>query len=961
MATVPGTAEPWALSADEVARLCGTGPRGLTAADAAARLTRDGPNELEPQVPTPAWRRFLGELADPLVILLLVAVGVSLVVWVAEGAAGVPVDAVVIAAIVVANAVLGLVQERRAEGAVAALARMSAASATVVRDGEQRQVPAREVVVGDVLLLAEGDTVAADARLTACAALAVGEASLTGESTSVDKDPAAVPGDTVLADRTSMLLASTEVVRGTGRAVVVATGADTETGRIAELLESTPADPTPLQREMSRVGRNLGVAVAVIAVVVVVTVALTSPLRTASDAVAVLLLGVSLAVAAVPEGLPAVLSVVLALGVQRMARRNAVVTRLSSVETLGSASVICTDKTGTLTSATMTVRRLVTASGVVDLDGDGYAPLGAITSGGAPLDPADDLAREVALTLDGGALASDATVREEDGRWVAVGDPTEAALVAAAGKLAPAGGPPDAGDATGVAPPERRRVGAAPFSSERKRMSVLVAEGTAMGTGTRTLVVKGAPDVLLERCTTVAVGAGRVPLDDATRERFRTELAGMTGGALRTLAVAVRPDPPVAVPDDDRPQDGRDVDPDAVAALEHDLTLAGVVGMMDPPRPQAAPAVAEAHRAGVGVVMITGDHPDTARRIADDVGIGGTGVLPGRDLDRLDDDALREALDRSRVVARVSPEHKLRIVEALQARGDVVAMTGDGVNDAPALRAADIGVAMGVTGTEVSRRAADMVLADDDMATIVAAVREGRVIVTNIRAFLRYLLSSNMGEVLTVLLGVLAAGALGLAGHGEHVVAPLLATQILWVNLLTDTAPALALGVDRPVEDLMARPPRRPDQRVIDAAMWRGVLLVGVVTAAVTLAALDLYLPGGMLGGPSGAGSGAGDLTTARTAAFTVLVIAQLFNALAARSESVSALRGLGQNLWLWGAIALSALLQVAVVHVPVLQRAFGTAALDAGQWAVCLGLASLVLVATEVRKGLARPVRRGA
>ncbi len=452
-----------------------------------------------------------------------------------------------------------------------------------------------------------------------------------------------------------------------------------------------------------------------------------------------------------------------------------------------------------------------------------------------------------------------------------------------------------------------------------------------------------------------------MPLDDAARERFRAELAAMTGGALRTLAVAVRPDPPVASRRRRRP----DADPDALAALEHDLTLAGVVGMMDPPRPQAAPAVAEAHRAGVGVVMITGDHPATARRIADDVGIGGTGVLPGRDVDRLDDDGLREALDRSRVVARVSPEHKLRIVEALQARGDVVAMTGDGVNDAPALRAADIGVAMGVTGTEVSRRAADMVLADDDMATIVAAVREGRVIVTNIRAFLRYLISSNMGEVLTVLLGVLAAGALGLTGHGEHVVVPLLATQILWVNLLTDTAPALALGVDRPVEDLMARPPRRPDQRVIDAAMWRG-RDAGRGGDRGRHPRGDRPVPARRAAGrPERPGRRGrccgGDLTTARTAGFTVLVLAQLFNALAARSESVSALRGLGQNLWLWGAIALSALLQVAVVHVPVLQRAFGTAALDAGQWAVCLGLASLVLVATEVRKGLARPVRGGA
>ncbi|MDO8106195.1 cation-transporting P-type ATPase [Isoptericola sp. b441] len=936
MAVLTGTVEPWALSADAVARLCGSTLEGLSEEEAASRLARDGPNELRPRAPVPVWRRFLAALADPLVILLLVAVAVSLVVWVAEGASGVPVDAAVIAGIVVANAVLGLVQERRAEGAVAALAQLSAASATVLRGADPRRVPARDVVLGDVLLLAEGDTVAADARLAACAALAVGEASLTGESVPVDKDPAEARPETALADRTGMVLAGTEVVRGTGRAVVVATGTDTETGRIAELLERTPTEPTPLQREMARVGRSLGWAVAVIALVVVATVVLTSPLRTPSDAVAVLLLGVSLAVAAVPEGLPAVLSVVLALGVQRMARRNAVVTRLSSVETLGSASVICTDKTGTLTSAAMAVRHVVTASGAAEVSGTGFEPDGEITVDEESMDVRSPLGLEVAATLRCGAWASDATVREEGARWVAVGDPTEAALVVATGKLAD----------SDARPSDVVRVGAAPFTSERKRMSVLV-RGPGLpgsdGAGGTVLLVKGAPDVVLGLCTRVAVGDRTAALDPERAAQVRAAVDDMTTAALRTLAVAARQVEPVG----EHPTVG--AEPHVVEALEHDLVLLGVVGMMDPPRPQAAPAIAQAHRAGVGVVMITGDHPATARRVADDVGIGGAGVLPGAELDGLDDDALRDALDRTHVVARVSPAHKLRIVDALQARGEVVAMTGDGVNDAPALRAADIGVAMGVAGTEVSRRAADMVLADDDVATIVAAVREGRVIVANIRAFLRYLLSSNMGEVLTVLLGVVGAGALGLAGHGEHVVAPLLATQILWVNLLTDSAPALALGVDTPVEDLMDRPPRRPDQRVIDAAMWRGVLLVGVVTAGASLVALDLYLPGGLLDG------GAGDLTTARTAAFTVLVLAQLFNAFAARSESVTAFRGLTRNAWLWGAVALSAALQVAVVHVPVLQRAFSTAPLDAQQWALCVGLAAAVLIATEVRKALAR------
>lgn len=965
----------WAVPADDVVVACRSDAgRGLTAVAAARRLAQDGPNELEPEATVPRWRRLVAALTEPLVVLLLVAVAVALAVWWVEGRHGTPVDAVVILVIVAANAVLGVVQERRAEGAVAALARMSAASARVLRDGRPLTVPARDVVVGDVLLVAEGDRVAADARLLAAAALEVSEASLTGESLPTAKDPAPVEPTTPLAERSCVLLGGTDVVRGTGRAVVVATGTATETGRVAQLLESTPADPTPLQREMALVGRSIGLAVAVIAVVVVVTVALTSELRGPSDLVTVLLLGVSLAVAAVPEGLPAVLSVVLALGVQRMARRNAIVTRLSSVETLGSASVICTDKTGTLTAAEMTVRAVVTASGELEVDGPGYGPhaqVRVLRDDG----PAGALAAEVAATLGGAALASDATVRDGGGvrdggavpdgggvrdgggaaadRWVPVGDPTEAALVAAALR-------------TGTTPQGWTRLAEAPFTSERKRMSVVVVRtvdggdpgGPAGPTGVPggppdsserlVLVCKGAPDVLLARCTAVAVADGCAPLDGAARHAVEREVLRLSGLALRTIAVARRE---VA-----RPAAGA-LDAAAVADLEQGLTWCGVVGLYDPPRPQAAAAVADAQRAGIRVVMITGDHPTTGRRIAADVGIAATGVLTGADLDGLDDDALRAALAETGTVARVSPEHKLRIVDALQAGGEVVAMTGDGVNDAPALRSADIGVAMGRTGTEVTRRAAAMVLADDDVATIVAAVAEGRAIGANIRTFLRYLLSSNIGEVLTVLGGVLLAGVLGLTGHGEAVVVPLLATQILWVNLLTDAAPALALGVDRPVDDVMAAPPRARGARVIDAAMWRGVAVVGVVTAAAVLVTIDLYLPGGLLTLPGVGGGlpgGGGDLTKARTAGFTVLVLAQLVNAFAARSQVTSARVGLLTNRWLWAAVTLSAALQVAVVHVPVLQRAFGTAPLDLGQWLVCAAMASSVLWATELAKALA-------
>ncbi|WP_081784924.1 cation-translocating P-type ATPase [Cellulomonas sp. KRMCY2] len=920
------------VEVEEVVTLLGTDPlRGLTGDEAARRLTEHGPNELTAEPSVPLWLRLLAQLRDPLIYLLLGAVVISVVAWVAEGAEGLPFDAMVIGVIVAANAVLGFVQERRAESAVAALQQMSAPTASVVRDGEVRRVPTREVVPGDLLALAEGDTVTADARLVATAALTIAEASLTGESEAVAKSPAVLPTPVGLGDRTDMVFGGTAVTRGTGRAVVVATGMGTQTGRIAQLLEATEAEQTPLQREIARVGRTLGIAVVVIATVVVGTVLLTSDLHRVSDVVTVLLLGVSLAVAAVPEGLPAILSVVLSIGVQRMAARNAIVTSLSSVETLGSASVICSDKTGTLTQNEMTVQRIMTASGSVRVAGAGYDPIGAVTVGDGDdvLDPDDPRWAEVVAVLGGGSLANDASLRQDPGGdWGIEGDPTEAAFLVAERKLG----------ITDRRTQRFRRVGEVPFSSERKLMSTI--EVDADQGGRVVVVTKGAPDVLLERCTHVLVGGEVVPLDEEHRARVLAGIAELSDDALRTLGVAYREtDADVAWAQQ----------PDLAGApeeVEHDLVLAGVVGIIDPPRSEARDAVAAAHRAGVRVMMITGDHPLTASRIAGDLGIvePGAPALTGLELEALDDAGLRQAVRDVSVFARVAPEHKLRIVDALQADGNVVAMTGDGVNDAPALKSADIGVAMGITGTEVTRQAAAMILADDNFATIVDAVREGRGIFDNIKKFLRYLLSSNMGEVLTVFVGVVAAGALGLTGHGETVVVPLLATQILWINLLTDSAPALAMGVDPQTDDVMARPPRRLTDRVIDVHMWVGVLLLGAVMAVVTLLTIDLYLPGGML-------PGSDDLDTARTAGFTVLVLAQLFNALNARSEATSAFRRLFANRWLWAAIVLSLALQVAVVHVPVLNTAFGTAPLGLDQWLVCAAMASAVLWVEELRK----------
>ena len=914
--------DPSTIDVAEIARLLATDiDVGLSTEEALRRLVEHGPNELRAAAPTPTWRRVLAQFQDPLVYLLLGAVVIALLAWAIEGRAGWPVDAIVISLVVTLNAVLGYVQEAKAGNAVAALARMTAVTSSVIRDGRMQRVASAELVRGDVIFLGEGDAVGADARLVQAATLRILEASLTGESEAVLKDPTRLGAPAALGDRHNMVFKGTAVTQGSGRAIVTATAMATQVGAIADMLEATADEPTPLQNEVARIGRMLGIAVVIIAVVVVATVLLLSEVRTASDVITVLLLGVSLAVAAVPEGLPAILSVVLALGVQRMARRNAIVKKLSSVETLGCATVICSDKTGTLTRSEMTIERVMTASGGTRITGVGYSPEGRIEHAGREL-PAGPLRAEHIVVLSGGSLAGNADLRQTaGGEWEIQGDPTEAAFLVAERKLG----------ATERRERRFERLGEIPFTSDRKMMSTIERDHEH---GDELIVVtKGAPDVLLERCTRARVGTDVVAFDDALRARAVADVDTLTDEALRTLAVAYRPLEPSE-------------DPQASPALERDLIFVGTVGIIDPPRAEAGAAIREAHRAGIRVMMITGDHPRTAARIAADLGIVETGAkaLTGAELDALDTAGLAAAVRETSVYARVAPVHKLRIVDALRADGNVVAMTGDGVNDAPALKAADIGVAMGVTGTEVTKQAANMILADDNFATIVDAVHEGRNIFDNIRKFLRYLLSSNMGEVLTVFLGVVGAGVIGLTRTGEAVVLPLLATQLLWINLLTDSGPALAMGVDPETDDVMARKPRRPTERAIDARMWAGVVVIGLVMAVVTLLTLDIYLPGGLVEGTQ-------DLATARTAAFTVLVLAQLFNCFNARSETTSAFRHLFVNPWLWGAIALSLALQVAVVHVGVLNLAFGTVPLAADQWLVCVAMASGVLWFSELRK----------
>ena len=985
----PPQIDPSLADAQAVAASLGVDPNtGLSQAEAERRLAQYGPNELASAPPVPKWKKFLAQFKDPLVYLLLAATGISLIAWFiekanaapgAEGGEILPFDAIVIVLILIVNAVLGYIQESKAEEAVEALSQMTAPQTNVLRDGKIARINTVDVVPGDMVVLGEGDSIPADGRLLAAASLRVAEASLTGESVPVGKNVDTLAEAKALGDRANMVFNGTSVTQGTGRAIVTSTGMRTQVGKIADLLQATDDDDSPLQKEMNYVSKILGIAVCIIAAVVLVALALTEGFNDIHDVIDSLLLSDSLAVAAVPEGLAAILTVVLALGVRRMAEHHAIVKKLHSVETLGSASVICSDKTGTLTRNEMTVERVVTPSGEVQLTGTGYAPEGrmiAIPDAGLmpTPSPAQDAAQlEAVAVLAVGALANDGELREnvDAGEasaasattWEAVGDPTEVSLIVAARKVKA----------------DRKyanytRVGEIPFTSDRKRMAV-VAQDNA-DAGRLTVFAKGAPDVLLGYCSRIAVNGAVRPMTQGDRQQILAAVERLSAEAYRTLGQAYRPLGTASLADVPGVRinaAGHVADiADQSDVLESDLIWVGMVGIIDPPRTEVRDSVAEAHRAGIRTVMITGDHPLTAARIASDLGIIETDrngsaagaadlsgkVLTGVQLDELPDErAFDNATREISVYARVAPEHKLKIVESLQRQGNIVAMTGDGVNDAPAVKTADIGVAMGITGTEVTKQSAKMILADDNFSTIVEAVREGRGIFDNIRKFLRYLLSSNVGEVFTVFGGVMLAGFLGITQPGSQgVTVPLLATQLLWINLLTDAAPALAMGVDPSTDDVMARKPRKLTDRVIDGQMWGDIIFIGIIMAAVTLIGMDMHLAGGLFTDRSVDAIGDdAQLTEARTMGFTILVFAQMLNALCSRSHDQSVFVGLFANKWLWGAIALSALLQVVVIYVPFLNTAFGTMPLSAGAWVECLGLAMVVLVASELRKCVLR------
>jgi Ca2+-transporting ATPase len=870
--------------------------RGLGEAEAARRLAEHGRNELMEGKRTPPIALFLNQFKD---FMVLVLIGATLI----SGLLGEYMDAVAILAIVVLNGVLGFIQEYRAEQSLRSLKALSAPTARVIRDGEAREIPAALLVPGDIVLLESGDRVPADLRLLEASSLYMEESALTGESVPVGKHARPIDEDGLgTGDLKNIGFMGTMVTRGTGKGIVIRTGMRTEMGKIAHMIEQAEEAETPLQRRLAQLGKVLiGVAVALTIVVVVAGILHGQP------AYDMFLAGVSLAVAAIPEGLPAIVTIALALGVQRMIRRRAIVRKLPSVETLGCATVICSDKTGTLTQNKMTVTRLWTGGRTLEVTGEGYVPRGEVFENGAPA----DLKRDPALRrlLQVAALCNNARLIRagEDGRpapagkraeaadeWIMQGDPTEGALIVLAAKLGVT-----VSSLEGLYKREREY----PFDSERKRMSVLVSHQ-----GGRLVCTKGAPDLLMERCAYVLWDGNVVPFTPTLKQKAAEAAEKMAESALRVLGLAYR---------DLRPQDKADTEAD----VEKQLIFVGLAGMIDPPRREVRDAIATCRQAGIKTVMITGDHRLTAEAIAGQLGIlpRGGRSLDGRQLEAMTDAQLDRVVDDTYVYARVAPEHKLRIVKALQRKGHVVAMTGDGVNDAPAIKSADIGIAMGITGTDVSKEASSLVLSDDNFATIVAAIEEGRGIYENIRKFIRYLLASNVGEILTMFLAMLFALPL-----------PLVPIQILWVNLVTDGLPAMALGVDQPEKDLMRQPPRGSRESIFARRLGWKIISRGVLIGLCTLGAFVLTLRSG------------GDLARAQTVAFTTLVMAQLIHVFDCRSSRSIFHRNLLENRWLVLAVLSSLALMIPVLYVEPLQAIFKTVPLSFRDW-------SLVFVAAGI------------
>ncbi|MDP4096831.1 calcium-translocating P-type ATPase, SERCA-type [Paenibacillus sp. P96] len=875
--------------------------RGLTGDEATLRRKEAGWNELSEGKRISPITLLLNQFKDFMVLVLMGATLVS-------GLLGEYLDAITIIAIILLNGLLGFVQEFRAERSLRALKQLSAPSAKVVRDGKSLLIPAKELVPGDIVQLESGDRIPADLRLLHTSSCDVEESALTGESVPVSKHSRPIPtAEVPLGDMKNMGFMGTMVTRGTAKGVVVRTGMNTEMGKIADLIQNTEAQETPLQHRLEQLGKILIIVALALTVLVVA-----AGILHGQPAVAMFLAGVSLAVAAIPEGLPAIVTIALALGVQRMIKRKAIVRKLPSVETLGCASVICSDKTGTLTQNKMTVTRLWIGGRELQVNGEGYEPSGSILTGGRPADLKNDSA--LRRLLQGAALCNNAEIAQaetdwsrgkkkvsvqEEITWELKGDPTEGALVTLAAK-------------GGVTQQELgesyTREKEFPFDSERKRMSVLIGDRS----GKRTIFCKGAPDMLLEQCTRILWEGNEIPLTGTLRQKVMAANEGLASGALRVLGIAYR---------ELRPQENVGSESEA----ESQLVFIGLTGMIDPPRREAREAILKCRRAGIRTVMITGDHGTTAEAIAQQLGIlqRGSQVLTGQQLSNMDEEALDKAVDSTSVYARVSPEHKLRIVKSLQRRGHVVAMTGDGVNDAPAIKAADIGIAMGITGTDVTKEAASLVLNDDNFSTIVAAIEEGRSIYENIRKFIRYLLASNVGEILTMFFAMMAGLPL-----------PLLPIQILWVNLVTDGLPAMALGVDQPEKDLMEQRPRGAKENIFARRLGWKIISRGLLIGFCTLAAFWLTL--------RVAPDSAAQLAKAQSVAFATLVLAQLIHVFDCRSSRSIFHRNPLQNGYLVLAVLSSIVLMLVVMYVEPLQSIFKTVPLGMREWALAIVFAGI-------------------
>jgi Ca2+-transporting ATPase len=907
------------LSSDEVLHgLATPAGQGLSSAEVVQRQAEFGLNQLTEAPQTTFWEMLWVQLNNFIVILLLLAAVISALLgdWFEAGA---------IMAIVVLNAALGVIQERRAEEALAALRRLAAPEAQVVRDGHRHVIPAHELVPGDIVILEAGNYIPADVRLLEAVNLRVEEAALTGESVPVAKDAnIQLRGDVPIGDRKNTAFMGTLINYGRGRGVVVNTGMRTEIGRIAEMLQAVKEEPTPLQQRLDGLGRTLGwAALGVVAIVFLVG------LVRGTNVLDMFLLAVTLAIAAVPEGLPAVVTISLALGMREMIKRHALIRRLASVETLGSATVIGSDKTGTLTQNEMTVTRLWIDGQFIEITGGGYAPYGEFVIAGQPVDLTEYPAVPTALWV--AALNNDAEletsgVSEFGETFRVVGDPTEGALIVAAAK---------AGASSHSLYQAYPRVQEIPFDSTRKRMATIHSVEDPRpedlspfydDKARKTYVVaeKGAPDVVLDLCTHIQKMDDRVaPLSATDRQEILAANEALASEALRVLAVAYRlaVDLPEEITSDE---------------MEHDLVFVGLIGMIDPPRPEVGPALEKARRAGIRTLMITGDYPQTAQAIGRAIGLmqAGDQVLTGQDLDQMDDAALHRELAQTSVFARVSPEHKVRIVNALRAAGEVVAMTGDGVNDAPALKQADIGVAMGITGTDVAKETADMVLTDDNYASIVDAVEQGRVIYSNIRKFVYYLLSCNLAEIAIIFFATLA----GLPS-------PLTPIQLLWLNLITDGAPALALGTEAGDPDAMDQPPRPPTEPIINRLMQIGV---GIQTVFITAVTLGAYWSGLRLF-PAESGE---FNAVAVTMAFVTLSASELLRAFTARSERYPLLKiGVFSNRNMNWAVISSLVLLLGVVYIPFLQPLFNTTPLGLAHWQVLLPLIFVPALAAEMTK----------